>query len=190
MTRQEMGDHGRAAGCSEAMSRLIDGELDGGGCRALMEAMATDEKARHDWVMLNIACDAIRSSETAAMHATGFVTRVGAALATEPVILAPRAMARRPTMLRRVILPSAAVAAAAAVLTVVVVPQLRAPVTATGTQMAGKAEPTKVVESDPIVIRSAEFEAYLDAHRESSSGPLTQRDYVTRAKATLTTEPR
>jgi negative regulator of sigma E activity len=180
--KQEMGDQGRASGCCEAMSRLIDGELDGGGCRALVQTLTTDERARQDWVLLNIACDAIRSSETAALHATGFVTRVSAALANEPVVLAPRALGRRQSMLRRVILPAAAVAAAAAVVVVVAVPQLRAP--GSDTELAAKGN----VEAGGPVIRSGEFEAYLEAHRDSSVGPLTSRDYV--MKATLKTEPR
>src|SRR5262249_46227105 len=110
--------------CSESLSRLIDGELDDGACRALFQRLQRDTDARRTWVLLNIACDAVRSSETAALHSATFVARVGAALDAEPVILAPGAARRRALLLRRVGLPAAAVAAAVVVLAVVAVPQL------------------------------------------------------------------
>src|SRR5262249_16503020 len=118
-------DQGRPLGCSEAMSRLIDGELDGTGCRELVDRLTADAEARQAWVLMNIACDAVRSSETAALHSSDFVARFSPALAAEPVILAPRALQQRQGLLRRVVLPTAAVAAAAAVLAVVALPQIR-----------------------------------------------------------------
>jgi negative regulator of sigma E activity len=182
MMKLENGDQAALSACSEAMSRLIDGELDSGGCRELFERLARDEQARRDWVLLNIACDAVRSSETAALHSSGFVVRMRAALAAEPVVLAPRAIQRRHGILRRVVLPAAAVAAAAAVLVVVAVPQLRGP---DAPKLADNAAPTP-----EAIERSIEFEAYLAAHRESSAGPVSSRanEYIT--NATLTTESR
>src|SRR5262245_4580981 len=94
--------------CSESLSRLIDGELDGGACHALFQRLERDADARRTWVLLNVACDAVRSSETAAMHSATFVARVSAALDGEPVILAPGVMRRRAVLLRRVGLPVAA----------------------------------------------------------------------------------
>jgi sigma-E factor negative regulatory protein RseA len=191
MMKQANSDQAQPSGCSEAMSRLIDGELDAGGCRALFERLGRDDEARRTWVLLNVACDAVRSSETASLHAPGFVSRVSAALAAEPVVLAPRAL-RRSSMLRRVGLPSAAVAAAAAVLAIVAVPQLRGPAEAPAPKVAVAPVPApapKLADADDLK-RSAEFEAYLAAHRESSGGPVTSRanDFIT--NATLTTESR
>jgi hypothetical protein len=107
------------------------------------------------------------------------------------VVLAPRAL-RRSSMLRRVGLPSAAVAAAAAVLAIVAVPQLRGPAEAPAPKVAVAPVPApapKLADADDLK-RSAEFEAYLAAHRESSGGPVTSRanDFIT--NATLTTESR
>lgn len=195
MMKQANGDQAHPSGCSEAMSRLIDGELDAGGCRELFERLGRDDDARRNWVLLNIACDAVRSSETASLHAPGFVSRVSAALAAEPVVLAPRAL-RRPSMLRRVGLPTAAVAAAAAVLAIVAVPQLRgaaesaAPTVVSVPVPAPAGAPAPKLAEAGEVQRSAEFEAYLAAHRESSGGPVTSRanDFIT--NATLTTESR
>jgi negative regulator of sigma E activity len=192
MVKQGNGERSNLSGCSEAMSRLIDGELDAGGCRELLQRLGTDPEARQAWMLMNVACDAVRSNETAALHSAGFVARVSAALETEPVILAPGALARRRNgTLRRVMLPAAAVAAAAAVLAVVAVPQLRG----TGSDpkpgeiVLGKGEPAgQILPAN--VKRSPELEAYYWAHRESAGGPVTTRanEYVQPASATLPSE--
>jgi len=178
MTMQANGAQAQQPDCSEAMSRLIDGELDASACRTLFERLGRDGDAQQTWVLLNIACDALRSSEAAALHSTGFVTRVSAALAAEPVVLAPGAFRQRYRVLRRVALPAAAIAAAAVVLAFVAFPLL----------------PGQTIRSDSIagnqrLFRSAEFEAYLEAHRESAVGAVTSpSDYV--RPAALTTESR
>jgi hypothetical protein len=176
--------------CSEALSRLIDGELDAGGCRALFDRLERDADARRTWLLLNVACDAVRSSETAALHSTDFVARISAALDAEPAILAPGAIGRHQVLLRRVAIPAAAIAAAAVVLAVVAVPQLRGP--ASGQDGLVDNDPPKVappIEKD--IVRSDEFEAYLAAHRESAAGPVMSRaaEFVLPAAATAT-EPR
>jgi sigma-E factor negative regulatory protein RseA len=173
MTKQEMGARARSSGCTEAMSQLIDGELDESACRELCAQLARDPDARREWMLLNMACDAVRSSETAAFHSAAFVARMSAALADEPPILAPRALRRRRSVIRRIVLPGAAVAAAAVVLAVVAVPQLRGG----GSQGGGQ------------VVRSGELEAYLEAHRDRATGPLAPRatDYL---PAAFTTEQR
>jgi negative regulator of sigma E activity len=183
MVKQDNGERSNLSGCGEAMSRLIDGELDAGGCRELLQRLGTDTEARQAWMLMNVACDAMRSNETAALHSSGFVARVSAALETEPVILAPGALARRRNgTLRRVVLPAAAVAAAAAVLAVVAVPQLR------GTGAESKPEIARM--PDGGVTRSSELEAYYWAHRESAGGPVTTRanEYVQPASVTLPAE--
>jgi negative regulator of sigma E activity len=192
MVKQDNGERSNLSGCSEAMSRLIDGELDPGGCRELLQHLGKDAEARQAWMLLNVACDAVRSSETAALHSARFVSRVSTALETEPVILAPGALARpRNGALRRVALPAAAVAAAAAVLALVAVPQLRG----TGGQpttvdLARQNAPAPVMPASGDVRRSPELEAYYWAHRESAGGPVTTRanEYFQPATATLPSE--
>jgi len=184
------------AGCREALSSLIDGELDESACRALLERLHGDETARRDWVLLNVACDALRSSEVAALHSGAFVGRVSAALAEEPAMVAPRPRRATPRLLRRVVLPGTAVAAAAAVLVVVAVPQLRGSGGATAPALVRSAEPKVVpVAAVPLpsgdIVRSAELEAYLQAHRDLATSPLTLRssDYL-RTGTVLAPEPR
>lgn len=169
--------------CREALSRLIDGELDAGGCRALLDRLERDPDARGSWVLLNVACDAVRSSETASLHSTTFVARVSAALDAEPVILAPGAARRRLVMVRRVAVPAAAVAAAMVVLVVVAVPQLRG---STGTAPSQMARETPVAPADASndVARSKALDAYLEAHRETTRAA----EFI--LPATATTEAR
>lgn len=174
MTMQANGAQAHQPDCSEAMSRLLDGELEAGACCELFERLGRDGEAQRTWVLLNIASDALRSSETAALHSSGFVTRFSAALAAEPVILAPGALRHRYRVLRRVGIPAAAIAAAVVALAVVAVPPLRGP----------RGGP------EPQIARSVELEeAYVDAHRESAGGPVTSpSDYV--RPAAFSVEPR
>ncbi|MCX8003659.1 MAG: sigma-E factor negative regulatory protein [Burkholderiaceae bacterium] len=119
-------DRGPDAQCREALSRLIDGELDEAECRRLLARLAADESACREWALLNAACDALRSSDVAALHSSTFVARVRTALDAEPALLA--APAPRPRRLvQRVALPAVALAAAAGVLAVVALPLLRSP---------------------------------------------------------------
>jgi negative regulator of sigma E activity len=159
--------------CSESLSCLIDGELDEGECRHLLARLAGDAAARGAWVRLNVACDAMRSSETAAMHSTSFIARVSAALDGEPVILAPGATRRRYMLLRRVGLPVAAVAAAAVLLTVVAVPQLRGD--GAKVELAKDGAPALSVVQPVSVERSVALEDYLRAHRENAAGVVSSR---------------
>jgi negative regulator of sigma E activity len=186
--------------CREALSSLIDGELDEAECRRLLERLCREEQVQREWTLLNVACDALRSSEVAALHSERFVARVRHALAAEPAIVAPPPRARANRFVRRRLLPAAAVAAAVAVLGVVAVPHLRGP-TLPATAVAQKASaapaatiavaaPATTVQAEGIV-RSAELEAYLEAHREQATGPLLPRpNAYQRASATLAPQPR
>jgi len=202
MQRQVKIDPAARTNCAEALSSLIDGELDESACRELVERLCGDEQARRDWALLNVACDALRSSEVAALHSADFVARVSAALAHEPAIVARRPRLTHPgRTLRRIVLPAGAAAAAAVLVVLVGVPQLRTQegqgslkmVAAPGRDAAAVpvVVSTPVPRVSPDMVRSAELEAYLEAHRERSMGPLAPRanDYL-RTNATLASEPR
>lgn len=193
MVSEQEGPKRPDADCREALSRLIDGEVDEAECRRLLERLCNDESAQREWTLLNVACDALRSSEVAALHSEGFVARVRNALAAEPAIVAP---VRRPPanrFVRRIVLPAAAVAAAVVVLGVVALPQLRGP-GLPATEVAHKATATPAPATTLVadgIVRSAELEAYLEAHREQATGPLLPRPHAyQRASATLAPPPR
>jgi negative regulator of sigma E activity len=191
MLSQQDGSQRPDADCREALSRLIDGELDEAECRRLLDRLCRDESAQREWTLLNLACDALRSSEVAALHSAGFVARVRSALAAEAPIVAPASRPGTRRLTRRVLLPAAAVAGAAVVLGVVAVPQLLGPATP-ATALAHK-EPVTVpvapaapAPQERGIVRSAELEAYLEAHREQAAGPLLPRPTAyQRASATL-----
>jgi negative regulator of sigma E activity len=160
----------------EQLSSLMDGEDGSAERNACIERLCADPRAREDWAAWHFAADALRSSEVAAWHSKTFVTRVAAVLAAEPYVLAPRSRLRPPRFARRVVLPGAAIAAAAAVLAVVAVPQLRgdAPAqTQQATRPDAASKPVATAEGD--ILRAAELELFLSAHRELSAGAVMPR---------------
>lgn len=185
---------GEAPLSGETLSRLIDGELDPAACAKLLGRLGADHVARREWLLLHVAGDALRSSDVACLQSDRFLLRMGAALAAEPPIVAPRAGRDRARLVRRVVLPGAAVAAAAVMLAVIVVPQLRgdAPGTmqtaaapaaqnASASAQAAPAAARVPVAATPVpaspneIRRLAELEAYLAAHRELAGGSMMPR---------------
>jgi sigma-E factor negative regulatory protein RseA len=175
----------------EALSCLIDGELDAAECAKLIGRLGTDRTARREWLLLHVVGDALRSSDVASLQSERFLQRMGAALEAEPPIVAPHASRARARLVRRVVLPGAAAVAAATMLVVIAVPQLRgdAPgatqtATVAATENAGTspaATPVAPVATLPAaaggneVHRLAELEAYLVAHRELAGSSMMPR---------------
>lgn len=152
--------------CREDLSCLIDGELGDAACARILDRVCSDPQARSQWALLNAAGDALRSSEVAALHSGAFVERVCAALAQEPAVLAPGALARR--RYQRVLIPGAAVAAAATLLAVVAVPQLRGGGASSAVAITAPAPVAAPVSAPQAteVARVPEIERYMRAHRE------------------------
>jgi len=169
-------ENARTAGehdCREELSSLIDGELEPSACYVLLERLRSDDAARRDWEWMNAASDALRSNDVAALHSTQFTIRFAQSLAAEPPIVAPRAARKSVSLIRRVVLPGAAVAAAAGVLVVIALPQLRS--TTEPQSVAVQTAPAPANEPPAELLRSAELEAYLAAHREFAVGALIPR---------------
>jgi sigma-E factor negative regulatory protein RseA len=177
--------------CAQRLSCLLDGELESGECRSLIERLHSDEEACRTWVLLNCVGDAMRSAEVASWHANGFVARVSAALDREPTVLAPSALPPRPAM-RRWLLPGAGAVAAAVVLIAVGLPSRQA---ISPGAIAGSAQPapTLAAVQAPVQIdRSPQLERYLAAHRELSEPTLMPNStpYVRTSGAVLQQEGR
>src|SRR5262245_45619968 len=112
--------------CSkETLSSLMDGEVDTRTAGGLLATLCSSSELRAEWIAFHLVGDALRSSEVAAGHSDGFGARVADAIAREPTIMAPRALANSASSLRRYLLPGIAVAASAAVIGFVAVPLLR-----------------------------------------------------------------
>jgi sigma-E factor negative regulatory protein RseA len=179
----------------EALSCLMDGELDATHCSGLLKKVCSDPQARRQWTLMHITGDALRSSEVASLHSEAFVARLAAALDAEPAIVAPQASRGSRSFVRRVALPGVAVAAAASVLVFVAVPQLRDPTAGSGAVLtmspatssqsapaqvastAGEASPSSAGTPNGTVAiqRLPELDAYLAAHREQSGTSMMLR---------------
>ncbi len=150
----------------------------------------------HEWTLLHLAGDALRSSEVACWHSRDFSARVASAIADEPVIVAPALAARRRRLLQRVVLPGAAVAAATAVLAVMVVPMLRDQGASwrrcrLPPRRRARAPALATTASGQVVERSPHMEAYLAAHREvSGAGMMPPATPLLRASTALADEGR
>lgn len=169
----------------ERLSSLVDGELDPAATDALLSALCRDPELRAEWVTLHVVGDALRSNEVAALHAPDFCTRVSAALALEPTVLAPReSPPARSGALRRYLAPGVAIAASAAVIGFVAVPLLQAPTAVAPTQqLAATAVPNPVAapvadvnrRAAATVAKARSLDVYLAAHRELASGVALPR---------------
>jgi negative regulator of sigma E activity len=166
----------------EQLSAWLDGELDPGKQRAMLERLKTDPALRERFEWFNLAGDALRSHEVAACDRPLLVGRVCEALRDEPVRLGPGALAG--SRVRRHLATGLTVAAAAGMLAVVALPQLRgsdaaAPGPVVAAQAGGitvpvtRAAPVAVLAGavqpgapKVVITRSPTLDAYFRAHRE------------------------
>lgn len=162
----------------ERLSALMDGELDAQEAARLLDALCRDPGLQQRWSDLQLAGDAIRSTDVAACHVDAFCARVRTALADEPTVLAPR----RRSPLRRYAVPGVAIAASVAAIAFVAVPLLRAPapemaalqaVPATATTATAAAVEPAGAQSNratAAIANARALDAYFAAHRELTAG--------------------
>lgn len=171
------------------ISDLADGRLDGDELVGACGDWAIDAEARRTWHAYHLIGDVLRSEDLAAdaSRDSAFLAAVRGRLAGEAVVFAPvparmsassSASAQAQSVRRRRniwLFPMAAAAGFVAVAGVVAVLQQAAPVGASaGPQMAsgGGAMVLPVKASPPSgqMLRDAQVEAYLRAHREALDG--------------------
>lgn len=178
-----------------ALSALMDG--DGSATDLACRAWRGDASARADWHAYHLIGDLMRSDEHRADASgdAGFLAAVRERLAAEPVVLAPTpaaasaasstlARARRD---RRWMAPTAVAAGFMAVAGALMVTRVSTPENAATGQTANAAAPAPGVlpatvagpmvpaaqagvEAAPMMIRSAELDRYLAAHRQYANG--------------------
>lgn len=171
-----------------ALSALMDGDADAGeeACRV----WRGDAAARADWHAYHLIGDLMRSDEHRADEARDarFLAAVRARLADEPVVLAPSPAAASPASTtaltrarraRRWMAPTAVAAGFVAVAGALMVTRVSAPDGA-ATTLAGNLLPTPAVSpavaasqasvEAATMIRSAELDRYLEAHRQYANG--------------------
>jgi sigma-E factor negative regulatory protein RseA len=148
---------------SAALSQAMDG--DAGAIDAALRSYAADPSARADWHAYHLIGDVLRSSDSASTAArdAGFVARLRARLADEPVPLAPRAL-QRPVARQRWMAGAAVAAGFAAVAGVLVATRGSAP--EAGPTLAGASAPAGPIGVDVVLVRNPDLDRYLAAHRQ------------------------
>jgi len=173
----------------ERLSALADGELDLAGSTASCAAWAADAQLRADWHAWHLIGDVLRSEDLASnpRHDRLFCAKVRARLQSEPVVLAPMpaiaGSAGRPfdTRGRSRRWTAAGAVAAGFVLVVGTFALVRPGDSPPAAQIArvdgpatpSDAAPTAEASAQPVaivadnkVIRDAQLERYLEAHKQ------------------------
>lgn len=146
----------------DRISALMDGELDEGAAAQALDALAAREpEALEAWRTYHVISDAVARSR---MLSDGFSARVAAALAQEPVVLAP--VRRRATEPRRWMALAAGLAAVSLVGWLGLAPQ-HTPVAPVA--RAPNSNPVQTAESKPAVVPLPRgTDDYLLAHQAFS----------------------
>ena len=189
----------------ERLSMLLDGECDATGAEQACRAWREDADTRATWHAYQLIGDVLRSEDLAhpADRDEAFLGALRQRLAGEPVVLAPAA-ATPVAPRRRWFAPAAAAAGFAAVAGVLVVTRMGAPgadpaapalalapgavVTrsASASMPAADAEPPAVVVTDGKLMRDAQLDRYLAAHKQfAGSSAVAVPGTVLRSSATV-----
>src|SRR5215218_814505 len=172
----------------ERLSALADGELDSTGSTASCAAWTRDAGLRGDWHAWHLIGDVLRSEDLASdpRHDRAFCAELGSRLQAEPVVLAPAPMVADPAVQRSPARArpgrwTAAGAVAAGVVMVVgtfavvrpgdspstaTVAQADTPATVTAPAAPSEAAQPVAIVADSKVIRDAQLERYLEAHKQ------------------------
>ena len=162
------------------MSSLADGELDHHAVADGCSLWRDDAASRADWHAYHLIGDVMRCDDLASLPRgdAAFVARLRLRLADEPAIVAPMPAAAR----RNWLAPAAIAAGFMAVAGVVVVMQMSNPAPASPMLAAGPAASSDLRRAgngttaqgamvvDAELIRDAQIDRYLRAHREMSAG--------------------
>ena len=186
----------------QALSALVDG--DGEHLEQACRAWREDAAARTDWHAYHLIGELMRSEDLpfAPQRDAPFLGRLRERLALEPVVLAPETPAKRAVRRHAWVAPAAIAAGFVAVAGVLVVTRMAVPGAATsdsaavmagskvapvgpGTQAEASASGDMVVDGN--LIRSAELDRYLAAHKQyGDTSLLTVPGGVLRSTAIAT----
>lgn len=145
----------------EKLSALMDGELAPHELDALLNTLAQDDTLLETWSEWHLTSDVLQGEPCCVSR---FMARFSERLADEPVVFTPRRMLRKPSRMRRFLVPITVAASVAFVS--VAVWQISRP----------------ELENTPAAQFAAETEAnlraYLIAHRESDGNPFAGREVI------------
>jgi len=177
------------------LSALMDGETDGTGVSAGCQAWRDHASARQAWHSYQLIGDVLRSDELAQPSARDrdFLAALRQRLADEPVVLAPAplmagaAQPQAATKVSRWRVPSAVTAgfmAVAGVMVLTVAMRSAAPDSQSAAMVSESAAPPSLTlatlpgvsaasSAGATMIRDAQLDAYLNAHRATRAGGAT-----------------
>ena len=185
-----------SAAARQALSALMDGDLEPGAAGEACAAWRHDADARASWHAYHLIGDVLRSEDLATRPASdeAFLQSLRARLADEPVPMAPSPLVHapaaadaagaaalqvangapppRPRNLRwrmgRMMAPAAVAAGFVAVAGVMVVTRVMAPEPVAGPTLA--AAPAGAMAASGMLVRDARLDRYLSAHRSLANG--------------------
>ncbi|WP_189458969.1 sigma-E factor negative regulatory protein [Jeongeupia chitinilytica] len=157
----------------EHLSALIDSELDTAGSAAVLRQLGPDgELAQdlHDWQLIS---DAMHDHP---ILSPDFMTRFSARLAAEPVVIAPHALKRKRSFLKRALVPFSAAASIAfvGVASWQAYTGMRGTLPAPGAPVAVE----RMASNDTVNVDADRIHDYLVAHREDAGSPFAGQDMV------------
>jgi sigma-E factor negative regulatory protein RseA len=155
----------------DEVSVSISAWMDGAEHVAMPEVLKT-EQGKETWQLYHLIGDTLRTPELALPPVADFSSRVAQAIAAEPTILAPAALAARKPIpwMRRVGWPGFAMAAASASVVWVARPFFVPEMLDSSAQVAVSAPANTVTSNlDPSTVQS-----YVSAHKQVS-GPVAVR---------------
>ncbi len=149
------------------LSALVDG--DAGATERACRSWRDDAQARRDWHAYHLIGDVMRSEELAgtAAHGAAFLCGVRARLAAEPVVLAPEPVAVPARRRQAWLVPVAAAAGFVMVAGALVVARVGQPgsTPGAGSEVALRNPAETQASPAQVMIRNAQFDQYLNAHR-------------------------
>jgi len=174
----------------QQLSSLMDGDLDAAGTAGACALWRQDAQSRSDWHAYHLIGDVLRSDDLASAPArdAAFLQALRQRLADEPVPLAPAPLQpvaehpapqvalgavagsrrqRRPWMMA----PLAVAAGFVAVAGVMVVTRVMVPAPAAGPMLAA-ADRLPAAGASAVLVRDAQLDRYLSAHRSLASGAM------------------
>ncbi|KAF0814203.1 Anti-sigma-E factor RseA [Andreprevotia sp. IGB-42] len=151
----------------EQLSALLDGELAGEDCDAVLRAIGNDPALQTDWQQWHLVGDALKKEHP--ILSPDFMSRFCERLAAEPIVIAPVVHRRKRDLIRRAIAP-VSVAASVAFVSMVGWQAYRG---ASQQPVAQFAQTAAAAQAD-----SARLRAYLAAHRADNGNVFASQDVM------------
>lgn len=148
---------------AEKMSCLLDDELGHSETLKLWKQMESDQNIKDQWNRYN-RINALLTQRSSVIPDTGFASRVSAAIADEPTILAPRAMRQR--IVEKV--TSTALAAGLAMAAVIVGQSMIDHTHINGSRLVADARYAPVPSEAGVATLDPDFQNYLVLHNETA----------------------